>query len=85
MVSTDYENYAVVWGCDPVFFGSVQNVDVLSRTPSPDQDVIKDILKNTGMDYHTIDNVDQSHCAESSSSDWSSGTVDRNTNNIFVG
>lgn len=88
MVSTDYDNYAVVWGCDPVLFGSVQNVDILSRTPSPDQDVLKaakDIVKDMGVDYHAMDNVDQSHCAESSSSEGSSGTVDRNTNNIIVG
>ncbi|KAG8193440.1 hypothetical protein JTE90_005087 [Oedothorax gibbosus] len=88
VVNTDYDNYALVWGCDPVLFGSVQNVDILARKSNPEPEVLKtakDILKDMQVDYHQIDNVDQSHCGDSSNSEGSSVSVDRNTNNIVLG
>ncbi|XP_015904925.1 apolipoprotein D [Parasteatoda tepidariorum] len=89
VIDTDYNNYAVVWGCDPVLFGSIQNVDILSRTPTPQTNLIKSVketLKNLSIDYHPMDNVDQTRCEDSNSnSDGSSTDGDRNTNNIIAG
>ncbi|GFT44491.1 uncharacterized protein NPIL_603651 [Nephila pilipes] len=88
IVDTDYTNYAVVWGCDPVLFGSVQNVDIFSRQPTLDKDIIKSAknnLKEMGIDIQPMDNIDQTHCSTPSSGDGSGSEVDRNTNNIVAG
>ncbi|GIY62650.1 uncharacterized protein CDAR_217361 [Caerostris darwini] len=88
VVDTDYDNHALLWGCDPVLFGSVQNVDLLSRTSSLDSEVIKaakDILRDMGIDYSPLDNVDQAHCNPPGSGQGSSAEADKNTNNIIVG
>ncbi|KAF8794493.1 apolipoprotein D-like [Argiope bruennichi] len=88
VVDTDYVKYAIVWGCDPVLFGSVQNVDILSRQPTLDTDTIKkakDTLKEMHIDTSPLDNVDHSHCGNSGNGDGSEGEGNANTNNIVAG
>jgi apolipoprotein D and lipocalin family protein len=88
IVDTDYENYAVVWGCDPVLFGSVQNVDILSRDPKASKDTIKkakDAMKEMNVDIYPLDNVDQTRCIfNTDSADGTKSEADKNTNNIVV-
>ncbi|XP_054707545.1 apolipoprotein D-like [Uloborus diversus] len=84
VVNTDYESFAVIWGCDPVLFGSIQNIDVWSREPKVNSEFltkVRDIIKDMKVDFHPLDNVDQSRC-ESSSSE--TENADRNTNNIVA-
>ena len=86
-MDTDYDNYAVVWGCDPVLFGSIQNVDILSRTNKLDKETIKkerDAMKEMNVDIYPLDNVDHTRCESSTDSNESSGEVNRNTNNIVI-
>lgn len=86
IVDTDYENYAVVWGCDPVLFGSIQNVDILSRTSKLSAETIKkarDAMQEMHVDIYPLDNVDQTRC-ESGTDSENSGDVNRNTNNIVI-
>ncbi|KFM71663.1 Apolipoprotein D, partial [Stegodyphus mimosarum] len=71
VVNTDYDNYAVVWGCDPVLFGSIQNIDILARDPKPSADVLtsaKNVIKEMGVDSSPLENVHQSGCQPASQS-----------------
>lgn len=87
IVDTDYESYAVIWGCDPVLFGSIQNVDILARDPKPSTETIKkarDSLKEMNVDIYPLDNVDQTKCERSKDAEGSAVEINRNTNNIVV-
>ncbi|XP_015904924.1 uncharacterized protein [Parasteatoda tepidariorum] len=84
VIDTNYVMYAIVWGCDPFLFASVQNIDIMSRIPIPSKDLVKNaerLLKDLSIDYSSMKNVDQSNCTELPSTTTSSS---KDTNNIVI-
>lgn len=76
-----------MWGCDPVLFGSVQNVDILARDPKTSMEIIikaMDILKKMHVDTYPLDNVDQTRCENNEDGERDRNQGDRNTNNINI-
>lgn len=66
--STDYENYAGIYSCQPLLFGHRRTASILSRKPTLDQVFINKVrskLDSFSVDPHDFSIISQKNCAHS--------------------
>ena len=65
VLTTDYENYALVWNCHKMIVGHRQSAQIMSRTPLLDKKMIselRELLTNYELNEHYLTIVKQKDC-----------------------
>ena len=73
VLATDYENYALVWGCHNMMVGHRQSAQIMSRTPTMDKKMVselREVMANYELNQHYLTIVNQKGCEEDFKPSW---------------